>query len=440
MIAINGEVDTDDKISYDSIKQQMGLEKLICGFPTIKTGAPCKCRIDSSNEDEINLQIGLLSRMTQASEGFETELEKLAVLVHCQYHAYKRYKAQRINSWKKIFPTATNFSPQEDEQIRELFNNVSATCSGTTVQGKPCRMKLGGQTVQHARRTISELTNSEIYLDEGNRVYALEALAIYMFCSHHTRQGEDKLLSWKLSISTICRSAQKTESARDDKPTVESQILRARREGTPPAECWPNVLDDSRFITEIKPDRPTCKEDAYELIKQTLLLSLDSTDQRDGQVYVYQVDGNEDFVKIGYTSRRMTERSEEWTLACNRASTLVYPSPEDLSLRIPYAKRVEALCHAELQYMNEIVDCNACIVNHIEWFRTSVAEAIAVVRKWIAWIKMEPYEQSFRSKNTANTKNSKIDWRLSDDMARRTKNMDAFMQMLSKLPVSELKE
>lgn len=134
-------------------------------------------------------------------------------------------------------------------------------------------------------------------------------------------EGENKLLLWKLSISTICKSVQKTESARGDKPTAESQILRACQEGTPPAECWPNDLDDSRFTTEIKADRPICKKDTYVLIKQTLLSLLDSTHQQDGQVYVYQVDGNEDFVKIGYTSRTMTERSEEWTLACNRVST-----------------------------------------------------------------------------------------------------------------------
>jgi len=90
LIAVNGEAGTDDIISFGSIKQQMGLEKSACGFPTITTGAPCKLRICSTNVDEMNLQIGLLSRMTQVSEGLETELEKLATLVHCQYYCYKQ--------------------------------------------------------------------------------------------------------------------------------------------------------------------------------------------------------------------------------------------------------------------------------------------------------------------------------------------------------------
>lgn len=59
-------------------------------------------------------------------------------------------------------------------------------------------------------------------------------------------------------------------------------------------------------------------------------------------------------------------------------------------LPIPLAKRVKALCHTELQFVNEVVDCNACVMHHLEWFHTSTAEAIQVARKWTAWIKTGP--------------------------------------------------
>lgn len=105
------------------------------------------------------------------------------------------------------------------------------------------------------------------------------------------------------------------------------------------------------------------------------------------------------------------------------------------NLLIPYARRVEALCHAELQHVNEIVDCNACVAYHMEWLRTSVAEAIAVVQKWTAWIQTEPYKSP--KQNMAENQGCKKDSCSSNDMERLTEDMDAFMQMMRKLAISE---
>jgi len=85
--------------------------------------------------------------MTQSSEGLQVELEKLTVLVHCQFHAYKRYRTQRVKSWKKLFPNKSEIPILEDERISEIFQNLSATCSGIKSNGKPRGWRIGGQKV-----------------------------------------------------------------------------------------------------------------------------------------------------------------------------------------------------------------------------------------------------------------------------------------------------
>lgn len=59
---------------------------------------------------------------------------------------------------------------------------------------------------------------------------------------------------------------------------------------------------------------------------------------------------------------------------------------------VPHARRVEALCHAELKHRRAKIYCRACLKQHIEWFRISPAEVIAVIQKWTRWMATQPYE------------------------------------------------
>ena len=134
---------------------------------------------------------------------------------------------------------------------------------------------------------------------------------------------------------------------------------------------------------------------------------LDSTDQKKGYVYLYEVQGNKGFVKIGYTSRSTETRHREWSFDCNRDSKSLYPIPSASATFIPNASRVEALCHAELYHRKIRIYCHGCLKQHVEWFEISPEDAIAVVQKWSKWMTTRPYRSIWLR--------SGMKWTLKDD-------------------------
>jgi hypothetical protein len=117
----------------------------------------------------------------------------------------------------------------------------------------------------------------------------------------------------------------------------------------------------------------------------------------DGYVYVYEVEGNEGFVNIGFTTQTIKARSGQWKSECGRVPKVLYPL--GAAKKIPHANRVEGLCLAELKYRNLTVICEACPKRHIEWVQVPAAEAIAVIQKWTKWIGTAPFEDSKRQLN-----------------------------------------
>lgn len=113
---------------------------------------------------------------------------------------------------------------------------------------------------------------------------------------------------------------------------------------------------------------------------------------------MYQVDGNDGFVKIGFTSKPIQQRLDEWEADCNRKPRLLYPLPSAGAKPILHAAHVEALCHAELNWFRARIECKTCIKQHIEWFKVSpddvaLEQVIAVVRKWWWWMGTCPYQK-----------------------------------------------
>jgi hypothetical protein len=62
------------------------------------------------------------------------------------------------------------------------------------------------------------------------------------------------------------------------------------------------------------------------------------------------------------------------------------------AVRVPHARRVEALCHAELDHRRIRIYCTACMKQHIEWFEVLAMEVTAVIQKWSRWMSTQPYE------------------------------------------------
>jgi T5orf172 domain len=146
----------------------------------------------------------------------------------------------------------------------------------------------------------------------------------------------------------------------------------------------------SKFKVEIPLSRPKTKEDAYPLIKYTMLHELSKKDKKEGHVYVYQDSEDKKLYKVGYTEGLVEDRIAGSEKKCGRKWNLIYPK-EMNPPKIPCARRVEQLCHTQLRYGNEEIHCQSCGNVHIEWFRISGEEIQRVVKQWTAWIKMDPY-------------------------------------------------
>ena len=123
--------------------------------------------------------------------------------------------------------------------------------------------------------------------------------------------------------------------------------------------------------------------------------SLTPQNYLEGYIYVYQVDTNPGFYKIGRTAKRSNERIKAQERRCKYTAEVVFPPDMNKAIPIPHASRVEKLIHAELKdYRHEQVECKCGVGRHLEWFKTSEAHIKAVIQKWTSWINTSPYEES----------------------------------------------
>jgi hypothetical protein len=153
------------------------------------------------------------------------------------------------------------------------------------------------------------------------------------------------------------------------------------------AKFWPEANDTSPFhITARVNDLAD-----YNRVLQKLEQPLTGRDFEDGYVYLYEVEGNKRFVKIGWTARTVELRHEEWSFHCNRKTKTLYPIHPRSAIAVPNACRVEALCLAELHHCRITIYCKGCLMQHTEWFEISPAKAIAAIKKWSNWMTSSPY-------------------------------------------------
>ena len=282
-----------------------------------------------------------------------------------------------------------------------------------------------------------------------------------MYCHLHINNWAlEKVASWKSDIIEIRKQADSelVRSIESDAPeggesqtrapntqeigslsteTSNDLILQNRSLPTPrnsrslspdftrdPATFWPEAYDTTPFEIIARSDRLTDYRSSYKCVQREMVRLLDERDQKDGYVYLYEVEGNEEFVKIGYTSRSIGTRHEEWTFDCNRKTKPLYPIQSGSVMVVPNAHRVEALCHAELDHRRIKIYCKGCLKQHIEWFEISPEEAIAVIEKWSKWMTTRPYQSTRRLR-------SGVKWSLKEEERLRAHNIDRFMKDIS---------
>jgi hypothetical protein len=90
-------------------------------------------------------------------------------------------------------------------------------------------------------------------------------------------------------------------------------------------------------------------------------------------------------LKIGFSRFHPQHRSQEL------ARCLIRPEVVAHTQLLPFAMRVEALVHAELENCRKIQWCAWCHRNHQEWFTIAIDRARRTVARWSKFILLRPY-------------------------------------------------
>ncbi|KAH7393565.1 T5orf172 domain-containing protein [Cadophora sp. MPI-SDFR-AT-0126] len=422
-------------IKVTSLKAHLGLDVWRCCCIK-KDGAPCQMPRSKDTDVQINSQLESMITLTRSSLEFESELEKLVMIVHCNYHRSPNYKESRIETWATVFPDGDgNTEPSFEKQIRKALDQVSTQCIGITTSDKRCKMGIGGQRVQNCSKTIDEIIKPEVYLDDAYLDGFLKILEANMYCHHHINRRPLKYVAqWKLSIFEIRKKGgpkMMPYSTKNNNTLVsQNRGLPAPRSSRPlaldlaqdPAAFWPNTYDRTPFDILSRGNRLADYKSSYHLIQSELKRPLDEIDQQEGYVYLYEVEGNSGFVKLGYTRGPVKVRHQDWTFDCNRVARTLYPISSSSAIPVRNAKRIEALCHAELDHRRIKIYCKGCLKQHIEWFEISPEEAIAVIRKWSNWTATLPYEMPRLRSGVPSLK---------EEERQKVRDIDRFMKELS---------
>lgn len=405
--------------STAALKARLSLDDGNCGALTLKDMA-CRRSIPAQNIGAIDSSLQKLSAMTQSSEELDRELEDLVRLVHCSLHRYGRSSEIRVCSWIEALPKGNDAQKSPvvlAREVKKALGPISPTCAGRTKAGAPCRKRIGGQKVQNCRRSIAELVNVDDLPDGALWELFLSILEANRYCDMHIlQQSTQNVRRWLNDLVPIHKAAQpsrpassgfvypanaaltlaRSRSGLQDKIDV---VLQARQpSGTnarPNSLPWPSdkLLGFWPLEPDITPLRVVSRGDSEMYhdrlkpnLRDTIRAPLELEDQKSGYVYAYEVEGSFGMVKIGYTTRTIEVRHQEWIHDCNRKTILLYPARLDGVGNVPNARRIEALCHAELREYRRTIYCDACIRQHNEWFEVAGDEAARVIQKWTLWM------------------------------------------------------
>ncbi|KAF5965916.1 hypothetical protein FCOIX_12720 [Fusarium coicis] len=435
---------TEKRFNAVTLRTRLSLDNKRCGAPA-KSKRPCGSWSPAANKTGVTSQLESMICLTQSSMELEAALDKLAKLVHCKNHDSGLPKKDRIEAWKKKFPvgeaSATNSVILVEKRIRKALVLESTQCIGAVDNADSrCKHRISGQRVYNCALTINEIVNPDVYLNDSHLEGLLKVLETNMYCYQHiNEQPLQKVASWKSSIVEILAEhlIKLAESGAPEEPVAPESPSTSRSDGLvlksgslsipnfdrELSTYWPATYNTSPFEIIMKSNRLADYKSSYDTVKREMTRELHDKDQRDGHVYMYEVEGNPGFVKIGYTTRSVEERLQDWDFNCNRAPKALYPIPSSTAAAIPNARRVEALCHAELDHRKIRIYCHGCLKQHLEWFEIPSTEAIAVIQKWSNWMATHPY-QSIQLRH-------KVKWTIREEETKRARDMDRLMREIS---------
>ncbi|RGP81347.1 hypothetical protein FLONG3_491 [Fusarium longipes] len=426
-----------------TLRTRLAIDDKKCGAIVETKGGVCRRWSPAANRIAVTSKLQSIVGLTQSSTELEGNLDELSNLVHCQEHCIGPPKTKRIGIWIQTFPVgepnATILIPRE---IRQLLDLDSSRCIGEVDKTDPrCTKHIGGQRVYNCVRTIAGIIEPNVYLNEPYLNGMLKVLETNMYCPDHiNKRPLQNVSTWKSSIekirdkyhdkpvgSTICDEAGVTIDPQNRGASPGTPPL-ARAMAASPGSArssipkfdgdlstyWQHehVYKISPFVIRERSRGLDDHKSSYDKIEEKMKKSL-GEERESGYIYVYEVEGNSGFVKIGFTGRSVKDRLADWEHDCNRVPKLVYQYPSATVAKAPNARRVEGLCHAELYHRKTWIYCDCCFKWHHEWFEISSRKAIATVRKWCNWMAKNPYHDVGT---------------LREEEVEKTRDMDKFMK------------
>ncbi|KUL85802.1 hypothetical protein ZTR_07373 [Talaromyces verruculosus] len=322
----------------------------------------------------------------------------------------KDENASRL-SLSKIIPTEIRARLQEDNQH----------CPALTIKGKRCK---------HTHKTdflqVRQCLDNMIIIKTSQLFKYLNDVISVALCSQtHQHVAQKEIKKWSTDIENL----QKVHKGIQGKFSSNRRLFAladwiSALSGTQSLSQSENLVLSSRtaevkgnyssdvpqrqrlfqFFEPYIPKRLTCLA-VSEALEKLLLEPLTQREiQKVGILYVYWQPGNFGHLKIGCT-QDFEKRMKTWNRQCNKTMEVYYPNRSDGKELIPvsHVYRVERLVHTELKNLRRREkDCSGCGKNHIEWFEAPRNLAVAVVRKWMAWMRESPYEEEPSSSGSGN--------------------------------------
>ncbi|ETN37534.1 uncharacterized protein HMPREF1541_07156 [Cyphellophora europaea CBS 101466] len=148
-----------------------------------------------------------------------------------------------------------------------------------------------------------------------------------------------------------------------------------------------------------------------EILRQKLTRPLTKKERSDGFLYVYWKQGTFGLIKIGYTTKTTAKRLQQWQRECGHDAQGCGLGDKSLQLRVRNVRRLEGLVHTELKQYRVRQRRGSCPCGkaHIEWFDVDINHAMAVIRKWTAWLHEEERYQTCEPWALLNSAESVLD-------------------------------
>lgn len=405
---------TDVYKSASGLRKLLGLRDWTCGSylkkcetnPDPLTGPRCGAqsmpyRKGDRHKAVVDEILESLVGLTRTSPGLWAELVKLARKWHCESHPGVVYTEDRAREWLALFPggplaaaiTTTNPFDKAQIKIKELLRPLSSQCPVIAEKtGKRCQKPIAGRNMRHCDNLADEITRLAVNLDDEKLKVSLELLDVVGRCSMHNKLDAARVAKWLSQIRDITKNLPRAAAPIGPSSTPALQSLMEFEQDIC-SRSTPSGHDESPLRIVDRSDEPRDHESIRQRITSKWREPLTKEEQAVGwgYLYAYRVKENPKYVKIGYTSRAVAIRHIEWQTACDRQVAAAYPVDSKDAVLVPYPRRAEALCHAELEDCRVRVACGPCRVQHEEWFEVSEKVAVDVIQKWTARMAKNPY-------------------------------------------------